>query len=422
MTTPTDTPTPETDRELLTLQLKSLQIIADHRRKGGDQTVHDDIIGAIKTIKALSAQRNIALAKTASIEHHMAYCRSLVNAPDDDVLSESIKGLIAKNERLAVALNGLSEQARKVNRADKIDCIVFIDQLTKSVASALSSESPTLTLAEEVERLKGELHHYTKTTEAYAGGLIEVGEALGINGMSIQMPRFLHDEIVSLRAQLTAEKSLREAAEKERTEISREQANELQDILRTLTSSGVALISSARELVQSWENQEKEIKTLHTDRDKAVAEIGELKMDVNDRIEERDRVLDAKEKAVVELDETKRINNINAENARVTEKERVADIQKLRMELEEAKTILQAHPGCSLLDACRGVAEACRQMGERAAQANGIQSELDDLRTQLAEASAQVNKTTRINESVSEINNELATLMVGRRKSDKKSK
>lgn len=39
--------------------------------------------------------------------------------------------------------------------------------------------------------------------------------------------------------------------------VSNDEARELQDILRTLTPSGTALKTSARELVESWEKQRK---------------------------------------------------------------------------------------------------------------------------------------------------------------------
>lgn len=60
--------------------------------------------------------------------------------------------------------------------------------------------------------------------------------------------------------------------------VSIEQANELQDILRTLTNSGTALITSARELVQSLETTKAEIEALKSELigDEAEAVGGDL--------------------------------------------------------------------------------------------------------------------------------------------------
>lgn len=152
MTTPTDTPTPETD------ELEAVKdVLIEHDEDYGEEQVTPAFC-----VKRIIDQRNAALTQ---------------------------------NERLVVALKGIRDAAKKVNIADKIACILFINDLTKSIEAALSSESPAPTLAEEVERLTHELENVWKPAAA----------------MNEQYARAYQD-------QLTAEKSLRETAEKERDE------------------------------------------------------------------------------------------------------------------------------------------------------------------------------------------------------------
>jgi hypothetical protein len=77
--------------------------------------------------------------------------------------------------------------------------------------------------------------------------------------------------------------------------ISCEESHELQSILRTLTNSGTALITSARELVRLWEEGKAALAAAHT---KALAQEGELKQ----MTAERDRLRDGTWEGIVAIE------------------------------------------------------------------------------------------------------------------------
>lgn len=123
----------------------------------------------------------------------------------------------------------------------------------------------------------------------------------------------------------------------EQVPISLEESRELQDILRTLTNSGTALITSARELIQSWNI-----------RGARIDELGR-------RLAEREQQIEATSNLLLNCSDTLRVRCIPANkplDERVIElahrADRVADLER---QLADCRASLAAAPAKALREA-----------------------------------------------------------------------
>lgn len=76
------------------------------------------------------------------------------------------------------------------------------------------------------------------------------------------------------------------ALEQRATDITQAQANELQDVLRTLTNSGTALLTSARELVKLKERAESRVAALEQELNRANSQVAVAGHQVEEAVQE----------------------------------------------------------------------------------------------------------------------------------------
>lgn len=192
MTTPTDTPTPEWQYDL-SLELLFRNNIGVASLHFEDNAVLGDFIGALHAAYQLPEaihQRNTALAKNERLVVALKEAR--------DELSYC---------RLVVREEGSKEDVR--------DCAI-VEKLIK-IEAALSSESPTLTLAEEVERIHLYPYDNGRLWRSAESGAARTPEQWLRDIPTCFRGLFLHESEQSARAAVEGEKEVDEPGTMEGT-------------------------------------------------------------------------------------------------------------------------------------------------------------------------------------------------------------